>query len=526
MYKTFLLAACLMSLSAVAQSAKPHGCQTGTEVNRETFTDKKFLYTILSDEEVSVSVYRDTIADVLSGDSILRIPAKAERNGRRYDVTSIAKEAFYGCDNIKHIYVPEGVEDIGKYAFSRCLQLKSVHIPSTVAGIEDEIFFECPQLSSITIDGKNEDYDSRDNCNAIIDKRINALVAGCRTTVIPKSVTIIGYGAFACCPSLREIIIPEGVTAIEAYAFNDCENLESITLPNSLQRLGALGRCSSLKRIVVPGNVSDIDAGVFYGCLALQEIVVDKGNERYDSRDGCNGIVETEANRLVAACKNTRITESVTAIGELAFFGTMLTSVNIPATVSSIEDGAFAGNDFVTSITVCKDNPRYYSPDGSNVVMEKGTDRLIAGCFSSIIPPNTKVIAPRAFWMQPMPRTVILPEGVERIGEYAFSQCKGMSRIVIPSSIRQMDYAAFEYNKDLSDVVWNGSVETITSSLFANCPNLYYINLPSGVKTIKSGAFYGCKNLNYVIIPATVTNIEKGAFEWCPVKRWFQMTGK
>ena len=89
-----------------------------------------------------------------------------------------------------------------------------------------------------------------------------------------------------------------------------------------------------------------------------------------------------------------------------------------------------------------------------------------------------------------------------------------------------MDYAAFEYNKDLSDVVWNGSVETITSSLFANCPNLYYINLPSGVKTIKSGAFYGCKNLNYVIIPATVTNIEKGAFEWCPVKRWFQMTGK
>jgi len=155
----------------------------------------------------------------------------------------------------------------------------------------------------------NTVYDSRNNCNAIIKTATNTLILGCKSTVIPDNVTSIGECAFFGCTSLTNIDIPASVTSIGDAAFEDCSGLTSI--------------------------------------------LVADGNTVYDSRNGCNAIIETATNTLIAGCKNTVIPNTVTSIGIGAFDGcTSLTSIDIPASVTSIDDAAFDGCTGLTSIEI------------------------------------------------------------------------------------------------------------------------------------------------------------------------------
>ena len=99
------------------------------------------------------------------------------------------------------------------------------------------IFFGCSKLSSIMVDANNTKYDSRENCNAIIETSTNTLVVGCKVTVIPNSVTRIGDDAFSGCSDLTSITIPNSVTSIGHFAFENCSGLTSITIPNSVTRI-------------------------------------------------------------------------------------------------------------------------------------------------------------------------------------------------------------------------------------------------------------------------------------------------
>lgn len=521
MYRALLfIAVCLLSLHTEAEFT----CQVCSK-KAETFIEGRFHYTITNTNEVSVKLYRDTVNIALPVDSVIRIPATVEHNGIQYKVTDISKNAFCRCYGLKHIYIPEGIESIMSDAFSGCPQLESIHIPSTVEAMDNGICSYCPLLSSITVDERNENYDSRNGCNAIIETATNKLIAGCRTTIIPNSVTIIGSSAFYGCSSLKDITVPEGVQNIDDGAFRACDCLESIHLPNSLLRLGDLDRCRSLKKIVIPQNVRDIQPGAFRYCTALKEIIVDSKNKTYDSREGCNAIVETKTNELIAACTNTRIVKSITTIGPWAFWGTMLTTIDIPATITQIEENPFADNVLLTSITVNKNNPKYNSANGSNILMETATNKVIAGCINSVIPQSAKIIGEYAFHYQPMPTTLTLPEGVESIETHAFSGCPGMERVITPHSTKHIASFAFGYNKSLWEVILNGNIETIDSYTFDNCPNLYYINIPSTVSTIKWSAFSGCENLNCITIPPTLKNIDKYAFHGCPVEHALKERG-
>ena len=104
-------------------------------------------------------------------------------------------------------------------------------IPDSVTQIGANAFSGCSSLQSIVVSEGNTIYDSRNNCNAIIETESNILVAGCSQTVIPDSVTQIGKEAFCRCSSLQSIVIPDSVTRIEGRAFYHCSSLQSIVIP-------------------------------------------------------------------------------------------------------------------------------------------------------------------------------------------------------------------------------------------------------------------------------------------------------
>ena len=228
------------------------------------------------------------------------------------------------------------------------------------------------------VESENTKYDSRNNCNAIIDTESNTLLYGCKNTVIPHSVTSIGDSAFYECSSLTSVTIPNSVTSIGNSAFYRCSALTSVTIPNSVTSIGnyvfyachgltsvtipnsvtsignyAFYRCSGLSSITIPNSVTSIGKRAFGWCFGLTSMVVESENANYDSRNNCNAIIETESNTLLYGCKSTVIPNSVTSIDNYAFYRCSgLSSITIPISVTSIGGHAFDYCSNLTSVTV------------------------------------------------------------------------------------------------------------------------------------------------------------------------------
>ena len=152
-------------------------------------------------------------------------------------VTMIQNDAFKGCKNLASVTIPEYVWTIGSGAFTDCEKLTSITIPKSVSNLGTNIFGGCTNLASIEVESGNAKYDSRDNCNAIIETASNTLIASCKNTIIPNSVESIGNQAF-CGSEITTVNIPSSVTSIGDEAFAYCDNLTSITIPSSVTTIG------------------------------------------------------------------------------------------------------------------------------------------------------------------------------------------------------------------------------------------------------------------------------------------------
>ena len=190
-------------------------------------------------------------------------------------VTSIGNWVFANCTGLTLIEIPASVVSIGEYAFQSCSGLTSVEIPASVTSIGQEAFAGCSGLTSIVVAAGNPKYDSRENCNALIETSSNTLLIGCKTTVIPASVTSIGEGAFAGCTGLTSIEIPASVTSIEDGAFGGCSGLTSIEIPASVTSIEAYAfyGCLGLTSIEIPASVTFIGGYAFKNCLGLTKII-------------------------------------------------------------------------------------------------------------------------------------------------------------------------------------------------------------------------------------------------------------
>ena len=298
---------------------------------------------------------------VTSGDTKytgdVNIPESVNYNGETYSVTSIGKGAFWYCSGMKSITIPNSVTSIGYQGFYYCSGLTSITIPNSVTSIDFLAFAGCSGVASINVENGNTVYDSRNNCNAIIQTQTNELIAGFKTTTIPygvtsiyrsafagcsdltsitipNSVTSIGGSAFSSCSSLTSITIPNGVTTIDTYVFANCRSLTSVTIPNSVTSIGysAFSSCKSLSTVTIPNNVTSIGGLAFSGCSSLTSVTI--GNSVTD--------IGSSAFQDCSSLISVTIPNSVTSIGSYAFWKCNgLTSVTIGNNVTNIKYGAF-----------------------------------------------------------------------------------------------------------------------------------------------------------------------------------------
>ena len=488
---------------------------------QESFRDGIFLCQKIESDASAVCI---ELADIQNGKdsipSILIIPQKVRCGNNQFEVREIADNGFSGCNYIEHVIISEGVKQIGENCFRNCIQLRKVEIPASVIYVSSGVLADCPELESISVSPRNNTYDSRNNCNAIIETSSNKLIAGCSTTTIPSSVVSINSYAFWGCTSLNQIILPEGIEEIECMAFGKCYNLESIIFPQSLLVIDgdAFCGCQSLQKVIIPQNVESIIYNPFTNCPALSSITVDANNNFYDSRDSCNAIVETATESVIVGCANTVIPTSAKRLSMFAFKGVnRLTGINIPASINKIEEGSIVECPSLVSITVDSLNKTYDSRKECNCIIETATRTLVSGCVTSTFPENIRAIGNYAFCGMMTKAYLELPNTLERIGLFSFSNCQNLRQIKIPSSIKQM-HQSFVNCCQLVNVVFEPGFTEIPGVIFCNCVSLSSIVLPEGIKVIGESAFAGCTRLSRVTLPSTIVNIEKNAFEGCLFK--------
>ncbi len=384
----------------------------------------------------------------------------------REDTVSISEAALRNQSGLSSVSIPDTVEYIGGDAFLGCSNLESINIPASVTYIDSYAFSECSGIKSIVVDEKNPVYDSRENCNAIIETATNTLIKGCDNTVVPQSVCAIGEVAFLGCYELSAVALSENVESIGYMAFCSCESLSDV----------------EIKADSVDISMFAFDGTPFYDNLPMGENYINNTFLLYkgDMPSHCNYVLR----------------EGVKSIATGAFSNqTNLVSVTLPQSLEYIGARAFYGCESLVNVDI-KDNVRVIG------------DSAFSGCSSLIsfsFPENLEIIGNGAFYM--CNNTLFRGEfpKVKSLGDYAFGYCYKLSKAEFSADDLYIGCFAFSDCVALSDVVFNGTVKNIDYSAFNNCTALKEVAVDA--QMITYNAFIGCDALEAVYLYNPICNM-------------------
>lgn len=371
-----------------------------------------------------------------------------------------AESLYLDGDLITDLIIPEGVTEIKALAFNGCGSIESLSISQSTTSIANNAFANCSNIVKITVAEGNTTYDSRENCNAIIETATKRLILGCENSTIPNSVEIIGSRAFLGCGT-SQMEIPNSITTIEEYAFYNCTSLKSIAIPNSVVSIGnnVFSHCSCLESVIISNSIKTVEPNTFYYCTSLTNVTIPEG---------------------------------VTSIGSKAFsYCNTLNSITIPSSITKIDYEAFSG---------CSNLKLVYNNSSLNIKFD--TNNGYVGCYAnSIISPSDDIQGDYIF------RTT---NGIHTLIAYTGND----KDLILPENYKGEKYAinerVFRENSNINSVIISDGVTNIGTYSFKGCYNLAKITIGKNVANIEDYAFSGCSGLKCVINNSSL-NITAGA---------------
>ena len=340
-------------------------------------------------------------------------------------VTEIGRQAFQDCTGLTQVTFPNGLTEIGWSAFEGCTGLTQAAFPDGLTKIEDNAFQNCTALTQAAFpDGLTKiGYDAFRNCTSLTQ------------AAFPDSLTAILGGAFEGCTGLTQVSFPDGLTYIWERAFSGCVSLVQVTLPARLIILSdcAFQNCTGLTQINLPEKLTNIGNCAFENCTGLTQV------------SGAGGL---------------------TAIGKGAFSGCAgLTALRIPEGVTALDGETLAGCGNLTALQVDPENPVLYA-EGGALYCRDGENGLTLVSWSAAC------------------GAAAVPEGVERIGAYAFSGCAGLTAVALPESLKSVEEHAFENCSSLTEIVFPPKVTEMKPLSFKGCTALKQVTLSPDTQRI------------------------------------------